>query len=109
LGYIYQYEELEERLIEFLKFLPFTARNLGVSSPHLAGVVTETCHILDSLFREISNPTETINGITKTKAQLKITDYAKLYAHSLNLPSTKSFMFVPPPQYVIPFDSKTTS
>jgi len=101
---IYWYEELEERLIEFLKFLPFTLENLNVSSPRLAGVVTETCHILDSLFREVSNPKETIKGEIKKKAGLVVTDYAELYANRLNLPATKSLIFVSPPRYLIPFE-----
>ena len=100
---IYWYEELEERLIEFLKFFPFIPPNKDVSSPRLAGVVTETCHILDSLLREVSNPKETIKGKTKKKEELDVRDYAELYAKRFNLSATKSLMFVSPPQYVIPF------
>jgi hypothetical protein len=100
---IYWYEELEERLIEFLKFFPFIPPNKDVSSPRIAGVVTETCHILDSLFREVSNPKETIKGKTKKKEKLDVRDYAELYAKRFNLSATKSLMFVSPPQYVIPF------
>jgi hypothetical protein len=96
---IYWYEELEERLIEFLKFFPFIPPNKYVHSPRLAGVVTEICHILDSLFREVFNPKET----TKKKEKLNVTDYAALYAKRLSLPATKSLMFVSPPQYVMPF------
>jgi hypothetical protein len=97
------YEELEERLIEFLKFFPFIPPNKNVSSPRLAGVVTETCHILDSLFREVSNPKETIKGKSKKKEKLNVEDYAELYAKRFNLPATKSLMFVSPPRYVTPF------
>jgi hypothetical protein len=100
---IFWYEELEERLIEFLKFFPFTHLSKNVPSPRLAGVVTETCHILDSLFREVSNPKETIKGKTKKKKELTIKDYAELYAKHFNLSATKSLMFVSTPQYVIPF------
>src|SRR5438445_9234092 len=73
------YEELEERLIEFLKFLPFTSNNLNVFSPRLAGVVTETCHILDSLFREVAKATETINGKNVKKKDLHIAPYGRTF------------------------------
>jgi hypothetical protein len=98
------YEELEERLIEFFRFLPYTSENINVSSPRLAGVVTEICNILDSLFREVSNPTEMINGRPKERDKLDVTDYAELYAKRLNLPTTQSFIFVSPPRYLIPFE-----
>jgi len=101
---IYWYEELEERLIEFLKFVPFTPEHLNVSSPRLASVVTETCNILDSLFREVSKPEETIKGKIKKRDKLVVTDYAELYAERLKLPATKSLIFVSPPQYLIPFE-----
>jgi hypothetical protein len=101
---IYWYEELEERLIEFLKFVPFTKKNLDVYSPRLAGVITETCHILDSLFREVSKPEETIQGKIKKKKNLNVEHYAELYAKRLNLHATKSLIFVSPLQYVIPFE-----
>jgi hypothetical protein len=90
--------------MEFLKVFPFTPENLNVPSPRLAGVVTETCHILDSLFREVSNLKETIKGEMKARDKLDVTDYAELYAKRLNLPATKSLMFVSPPRYVIPFE-----
>src|SRR5262245_30636176 len=105
------YEELEERLIEFLKFFPFTPQNSSVSSPRLAGLITETCNILDSLFQAVLYsqvvPQGVITckncGFQKRKRNPDITDYAKLYTNSLQLPRVKSFMFVSPPEYVIPF------
>jgi hypothetical protein len=40
----------------------------------------------------------------KKRDKLDIRDYAELYARRLNLPATKSLMFVSPPQYMIPFE-----
>jgi hypothetical protein len=90
------YEELEERLIEFLKFVPFIPQNLNVSSPRLAGVISETCNILDSLFRECLP--------SSIAGKIDIVAYANYYAGFLSLPTTKSFVFVSPPIYLTPFE-----
>jgi hypothetical protein len=97
------YEDLEDRLAEFLKFVPFVDRNLEVSSPRLVGVITESCSILDSLFYEATPQTVTIDDTVKNRDDLHIDDYAKLYAGSLKLPTTKSVAMVSPPVYLIPF------
>jgi hypothetical protein len=111
---IHWYEELEERLIEFLKFFPFTSQNLNVSSPRLAGLITEACNILDSLFNEALNPKAVHRsvivcqkcGFERGKRSYDITDYAKFYSGTLRLPVVKSFMYVSPPQYVTPFQER---
>lgn len=97
------YEDLEERLLEFLRFIPLIPQNFDVFSPRLATILTEAGDILDSLFREVSPPTVTIDGTPKKKKELKIGDYAKLYADKLVLPTTRSLVFVSPPVYLVPF------
>lgn len=99
------YEDLEGRLADYLKSTPFIPQNLNICSPRLAGVITEACDILDSLLREVSPQTVSINGQTKNQDKLTITDYAHLYAARYNLPATKSLLFMSPPQYLIPFQS----
>ena len=46
------YEALEERLSIFLRFVPPVPENLEVLSHVLAGIITEACGLLDSLFRQ---------------------------------------------------------
>jgi len=101
---IHWYEDLEDRLLEFLRFFPFVDPNTGVSSPRLAGIITETCNILDSLLREASEPLSTIGSKRIKRDELDITHFAALYAKNLHLPSTKSVVFVSPPRYIIPFE-----
>ncbi len=99
---IHWYEDLEDRLLEFLRFFPFVDPNTGVSSPRLAGIITETCNILDSLLREASEPLSTIGSKRIKRDELDITHFAALYAKNLHLPSTKSVVFVSPPRYIHP-------
>jgi hypothetical protein len=101
---IHWYEDVEDRLLEFLRFVPLTDANLSVTSPPLAGVITEACNILDSVFREVSPPVVTVAGKAIPRDDLDITDFAKLYAARFDLPNTKSIALVSPPRYVIPFD-----
>lgn len=97
------YEDIEGRLLEFLSFIPFTSQNHGVFSPRLSGLLTETCEVLDSLFREISPPTVKIGTTLKKRKDLKIGDYGVLYASKLDLPNTQSVMYKSPPIYRVPF------
>jgi hypothetical protein len=48
------YEDLEDRLLEFLRFIPMTNQSLVVPSPRLASIITEACNILDSVFRSVT-------------------------------------------------------
>lgn len=99
------YEDVERRLIEFLSFIPLIPKNFDVFSPRLTSMITEACDVLDSLFREVSPSKVTIDGTTKKRKNLKIGDYAKLYANRLSSPITRSFVFVSPPRLLTPFSA----
>jgi hypothetical protein len=96
---VHWYEELEDRLLEFLKFFPLIDQNLDVASPRLADLITETCNILDSLFRECLSA-----AMASSASKIDVVLYAKYYTPLLGLHETKSFVFVSPPIYITPFE-----
>lgn len=88
------FEILEDRMIEFQKIIPFCHEHKIVHSPVLAGIINESCNLLDSLFYayykgEVSKP--------------KIKNYKDFYNPSLLLHETKTLLFVTPPEYCEPF------
>ena len=56
----------------------------------VAGLVVDACGLLDSILRQVSLDPSVIDDKPKAKDNLNITDYAKLYAASFELPSLVS-------------------
>lgn len=102
------YEEVERQLFDVLSVISFIPQNYDVFSPRFSGLLSETCDVLDSLFREIApecSPGKvSVGGIIKKKRDLNIEDYGWLYASKLNPSATRSLVFVSPPIYLYPFE-----
>jgi hypothetical protein len=102
------YELLEEELLDIIKDLPPADQNLKAFSPRLATVITESCGLLDSVFRQISPDPATVNGATKPAGKLVMRDYATLYAAEFELPSSRTILLTTPPRYLTPFAAWAT-
>ncbi len=95
------YENLEGQLIDFLKYVPFHHQNLNVWSPRLAGVITESCALMDSVLRHLSPERVTIGVTEKPRSKLTFADYVDLYF--LSLRDRRVIFLSSPPEYVQPF------
>lgn len=102
---IHWYELLEDRLLDFLQFIPPIGTNLAVHSPKLAGIILEAAGLLDSVFREISSDPATVQRKQKRKDDLEIPDYEYLFSNRFDLPNYRSYVLVSPPQVRCPFEA----
>jgi hypothetical protein len=99
------YTQLEEELLSIFKYVPPAKQNLAAFSPSLANVIIESCGLLDSILRQISPDPALVDGRSKPRKDLDITDYAKLYAAKLGLPVAKSIVMITPAHYLSPFNA----
>jgi hypothetical protein len=99
------YGWLEEELLDILKYIPPSGQNLKAFSPRLASVIIESCGLLDSILRQVSTDPAIVDGKSKRRDDLKIKDYAKLYASKFNLSSSKSILLITPARYLTPFSA----
>lgn len=98
------YERLERKILEFAEHVPLTPQNEDIQSPSLATPLIEACSLLDSVFRNMTDKTVTVNGKKKSKDDCKIPDFAQLHSSPLDLPNTRSIMLVSPPSLRVPFE-----
>jgi hypothetical protein len=49
------FAQLEEQITECLRFIPFTAENVGVVSPKFVAILLESCSLIESIFRRMVN------------------------------------------------------
>ncbi len=99
------YELLEERLLDYIRFVPPIEANLAVHSPKLAGIILEASGLLDSVFRQISPDPVTVRGMQEPARDLDIGDYQELYSARFDLPNYRSYVLISPPQVRCPFNS----
>jgi hypothetical protein len=97
------YIDLEERLLNFIKHIPYTDKNRKVALPLLAGIVVEAGSLIDTIFRE------EYGGSSKNRDQLNISDFAEYYEKEFSFSNKKSILYVFPPSYLNPFMSWTDS
>lgn len=97
------YEDLEDRLLNIMRYLPPAPENLNSYSPHLASLIMDACGLLDSILRQITPDPVTIDGKSVSRKELNIVHYGKLYAAKFELPGMKSIMLISPPKYHCPF------
>jgi len=98
------YQGLEEKVVEFLKYIPPQNENMTIWSPQLATVIVEACAIIDSLFFYITPPRVTVRGKEKDRDKLSILEYAELYSAEFALPKRQIIFLASPPSYRNPFD-----
>lgn len=97
------YEHLEQQLLEFLRYVPYSPQNLNAHSPLLANIVVSACSLLDSILRQISSDPVTTGSKQVRRKDLAIGDYARLYASRFGLPAFRSILLLTPPKYLVPF------
>lgn len=102
------YQAIESELLEILAVVPPAKENLNAHSPRVAGIILESCGLLDSVFREISPDHAEVDGCDKRKKDLDMTDFAKLYARPYGLPYLRSIVLIAPPDYRSPFEKWRT-
>jgi len=98
------YERLERSVLEFGERVPLTVENETLKSPILASVLIDACSLLDSMFRDMTPGSVSVNGKIKAKSDCNIVDFARLHSQPLDLPNTQSVMLVSPPRYRAPFE-----
>jgi hypothetical protein len=98
------YQGLEEKVEEFLKYIPPQNENMTTWSPQLATLIVEACAIIDSLLFYVTPSKVIIRGKEKDRDNLNILDYAELYSAKFALPRRKVIFLASPPSYRNPFD-----
>jgi hypothetical protein len=98
------YGWLEDELLEILKYIPPSEQNLETFSPRLASLIIETCGLLDSVLRQVSDEVSIIDGKRVPRRNLDIRHYSKLYANRYQLPPAKSILLITPARYIAPFE-----
>lgn len=97
------YEHLEQQLLDFLRYVPYSPQNLGAHSPHLANIIVSACSLLDSILRQANPDPVTVGSKQTHRKDLAIADYARLYASRFQLPTFRSILLLTPPKYLVPF------
>ena len=88
--------ELEERLSELMRHVPYSENTEEVSLPRAAGIILEAGSLIDTVFRE-TMPTQASRG------SLTMRDYRPHFEDKFHLSNLRSLMFYWPPKYLVPF------
>lgn len=92
---IHWYIDLENRLRQFLKIVPYDHQNKNVVLPLLSSIIVEAGSLIDTIFREEFKKTK--------KKKLTISDFAPHYENILNLSQKKTIFYNFPLSYIQPF------
>jgi len=89
--------ELEDRLLGFMRYIPFNEENNSVILPLLSSIIVEAGSLIDTIFREeyLHSP--------KPKKDLTISDFAPYYEKNYYFSKKRTLLFIYPPSYIIPF------
>jgi len=91
------YEELESRLKEVLRGIPYDKKSKSIFLPPLSNLIVDACSLLDTIFRE------EYQSATGMRRQLTIVDFAKEYETRLGLSEKRTALLLFPLGYVHPF------
>ncbi len=75
------FEELENQLIYIMKYVPFIPQNMATISPKFISIIFESCSLIDSIFKELTNEADKKYSLKK---------YSKIFEDELVLDSTIS-------------------
>lgn len=98
------YERLERSVLEFGEHVTLTSENETLKAPVLASILIDACSLVDSMFRDMTPVSGSVNGKTKSNRECDIVDFARLHSQRLELPNTQSVVLVSPPRYRVPFE-----
>ncbi len=102
---LHWYERMEISILEFSKHVPLVQQNESLESPFLVSCLIDACGLLDSLFRDLVDESQPVNGKKKKKKDYDIQDYAECFSARFNLPNMRSILLQAPPRYLTPFSS----
>ena len=91
------YLALEERMIEFSKYIPYNETNKNVELPLLISVLLESGSLIDTIFREECEHPD------KKREDLSIIDYAPYYDEKYEFSQRKTLLLKYQPNYLKPF------
>jgi hypothetical protein len=100
---IHWFEFLEARLLDFVRHVPPVGVNLQTHSYELAGVITDACGVLDSLFLRVAND----RGLEPSKGKnFDMTDWARLFGMESPpaLASATSLLLIAPARRTTPYE-----
>jgi hypothetical protein len=98
------YDEYERRFLEFLRVVPYDARNEDTWSPLLVDLLLGVCGLLDSMFRHISPDLYTTKAGKRTKRKyLNITQYREQFSSNWRLDHARTLVLINPPKVLRPF------
>ncbi len=103
------YENLEEQISDFMRYVPPQGQNKKTWSPRLATVIVESCGLIDSLLRDISPSRVTIKGETLKRKQLELPHFCTLYNTKYGLATRSLIVLSSPPEYRTPFAGWTAA
>lgn len=92
------YIDIEDRLVNFTKYIPYNDSNKDVFLPLLSSVIVEAGSLIDTIFRE------EYECNAKRKNNLKIHDFAKYYERKFEFSKIKTLLFIYPPSYFSPYN-----
>ena len=102
------YADLEARLLEITRVVPFLDTNQAASihSPRLASVHLEAASLIDTLFRsQLPDPFQNHAGDEVKRKRANIIDYHKIVNPGLRLESRKSLLLKGMPTLLSPFNA----
>jgi hypothetical protein len=88
--------ELEERLVELMRYVPYDSKTEDVPLPRASGVILEAGSLVDTVFRETM-------ASDKDRGELSMRDFKPYFEKKHELSNLRSVLFQWPPRYVIPF------
>jgi len=86
--------QVEEQLINCLNYIPFIEENKAVISPKFIPIIMESCGLIDSVFKELSN---------SNNDRLTFKKYYELHNERLDLENNKSLFLISPLKVLNPF------
>jgi hypothetical protein len=95
---IANFRQLEEQLLECMRFIPFVEQNQSVVSPKFIPIILESCTLIESIFRR---------GIADNRRHT-LKSYCAFIEPELELADTTTLLLTTPMRFLRPFQSWTT-
>lgn len=92
------FSNLENQLIRCMEYIPFIETNKNAISPKFIPLILESCSLIDSIFKTI----------TDEKIKTNFKKYANIHEKTLDLGDSISMFLVTPLQFYKPFENWTT-
>lgn len=91
------YTSLEAQLVDCMEYIPYIQRNMDTVSPKFIPILIESCSLIDSIFRHMSDG----------KKHYNLKEYSSMHEERLELEEASSLLLVSPMRILQPFKSWT--